>query len=264
MAIRTPVIDTGTHHSPISAGDTLDPQYVKIVSADAGNDITAGTDGGAFLDTANFLTTVSVGAGLQGAGTAGSPASLNLDGLPDASGALAGGTKVVISGGDGELATSAQLAALIASDVTSSMAKGDLVAGTNVSFTGTATGRLVGAGNLTVNVSGAAPTGTAGGDLSGSFPNPTVAAIQGSPVSVVAPTNGQALVFNGTSYVPVTIVPFVPVTTPLPTSANNSSIPTQYFGESNDYYLARPKAWARFAYAGSTTGFAAYPVYEIA
>ena len=264
MAIKTPIILNGNFHSPIGAGDTLDPQYVKIVSADAGNDITAGSDGGAFLDTANFLTSVSVGAGLQGNGTSGSPVAANLDTLPDASGALAGGTKVVISGGDGQLATSAQLAALIASDVSSSMAKGDLIAGTNVSFSGTATSRLIGAGNLTIDVSGAAPTGAAGGDLNGSFPNPTVDGIQGTPVSSTAPTSGQALVFNGTSYVPVTVIPFAPQTTPLPTSANNSSIPTQYFGQNNNYYLGTPVAWARFAYAGSSTGFGAYPIYEIA
>ena len=46
------------------------------------------------------------------------------------------------------------------------------------------------------------PSGAAGGDLGGSYPNPTVDGIQGIAVSATAPTAGQSLVFNGTNYVP--------------------------------------------------------------
>ncbi|MEM7368812.1 MAG: hypothetical protein AAF587_09410 [Bacteroidota bacterium] len=43
---------------------------------------------------------------------------------------------------------------------------------------------------------------TAGGDLSGTYPNPTVDAIQGRPVSTSAPASGEVLKWNGTEWEP--------------------------------------------------------------
>ena len=48
------------------------------------------------------------------------------------------------------------------------------------------------------------PNGTAGGDLTGSYPNPLVSKIQNIAVSNSAPINGQVLKFNGTQWVPAT------------------------------------------------------------
>jgi len=48
------------------------------------------------------------------------------------------------------------------------------------------------------------PNGTAGGDLTGSYPNPLVSKIQNIAVSNTAPVNGQVLKFNGTQWIPGT------------------------------------------------------------
>jgi hypothetical protein len=49
------------------------------------------------------------------------------------------------------------------------------------------------------------PTGAAGGNLSGSYPNPVVVALQNNPVSATSPTTGQVLEWNGSVWIPANV-----------------------------------------------------------
>lgn len=67
-------------------------------------------------------------------------------------------------------------------------------------FTVDAQGRLTSAGQVTI--SGTVPGGTASGDLSGTYPGPTVAKIQGRAMAATAPTDGQVVLWDTNTWKP--------------------------------------------------------------
>jgi hypothetical protein len=93
-----------------------------------------------------------------------------------------------------EALASAQIAAITPTSI-GAFATSDVIAITNGG-----TGSTSAAAALTA-LGALSATAAAGGDLSGNYPDPTVAKIQGQAVSSAAPGTGQVLTWNGTTWI---------------------------------------------------------------
>jgi hypothetical protein len=88
---------------------------------------------------------------------------------------------------------------------TSGVAAGAYGNATNYStFTVDTKGRLTTAGQLALPTT-LPPSGTAGGDLGGTYPNPNVVRLQNRPMSAAAPNNNDVVSWNGTNWIPASV-----------------------------------------------------------
>jgi hypothetical protein len=107
--------------------------------------------------------------------------------------------------------------------ITTSKISNGAVSSGKISATGATSGQALMYNGTGVVWGTPSVSGTAGGDLSGSYPNPAVRRLQGVTVSSTTPTTGQVLKYDGTQWLPATDNTGTPFSLPYSQSINSTA-----------------------------------------